>query len=70
MQITRENISSKKAQDLRFEKGLCSEELYYALKEKGGLNYLGDSPTITLTLTSCPRRVNLFVSLSHWGSKY
>ena len=60
MQITRDNISSKKAQELRFEKGLCSEELYYALKEKGGLNYLGDSPTIILTLTRCPVQANLF----------
>ena len=47
------NVLSKKAQAL-LEKGLCSEELFYALKKKGGLNYLGDFPhdNIDLNLVS------------------
>ena len=35
-------INSEKARTLRFEKGLCSEELHHALAPS--MNYLGDFP--------------------------
>ena len=69
MQITRENISSKQAQELRFEKGLCSEELYYALKEKGGLNYLGDFPHDNIDLDLMSRASKPFCLIINTGDQ-
>ena len=69
MQITRENISSKKAQELRFEKGLCSEELYYALNEKEGLNYLGNFPHDNIDLDLVSRASKPFCIIINTGDQ-
>ena len=69
MQITSDNICSKKAQELRFKKGLCSEELYYALKVKGGLNYLGDFPHDNIDLDQVSRAPKPFCMIINTGDQ-
>ena len=69
MQITKDNISSEKARELRFKKGLCSEELYYALKVKGGLNYLGDFPHDHIDLDQVSRAPKPFCMIINTGDQ-
>ena len=69
MQITKDNISSEKARELRFKKGLCSEELYYALKVKGGLNYLGDFPHDNIDLDQVSRAPKPFCMIINTGDQ-